>query len=382
MRTTIFRSSSLMVFLAGALVAPALLCAQASDTTRMYVVRAGDTLWRIAQETLGDGGRWREILQLNPTAIPAPDRLETGARLRLPGRLPRSAEPAVPPQRQVEMDTLTPPAGVPAVLQRSVFFQEKQATVPTPAPRSLDSLGVAPGEALMSPSPAVRTWEFVSSPFVVDDAALRGAGRCLSIDGATQGPVRGASSAVRLSDRIAIRPPVGVAAEVDVRLLIARPGPALADLGRLVTPTGIARVARAAETNAAPIADIVAQFDTLSCGDLLLPLEMPASPSGARVVPVANGPVGSVAWVASTALLPSLQHRVVINLGVAAGLQPGDQVTLFAPARGDSSGLGARPIAVATVLRVGARASTAVIIQQTRASIDVGTRVRVTAKLP
>jgi LysM repeat protein len=49
---------------------------------RTYVVRAGDTLWKIASRELGDGNRWREIARLNN--IVDPDALSVGQRLRLP----------------------------------------------------------------------------------------------------------------------------------------------------------------------------------------------------------------------------------------------------------------------------------------------------------
>jgi len=47
-----------------------------------YIVRKGDMLSGIALEKLGGASRWREILALNPAIDP--DRLQEGARLRLP----------------------------------------------------------------------------------------------------------------------------------------------------------------------------------------------------------------------------------------------------------------------------------------------------------
>ena len=46
-------------------------------------VQPGDTLWKLAQENLGRGYRWRELLAANP-AILDPTRLVAGARLILP----------------------------------------------------------------------------------------------------------------------------------------------------------------------------------------------------------------------------------------------------------------------------------------------------------
>jgi LysM repeat protein len=45
---------------------------------RLYTVRAGDTLSRIAQRELGNANRWREIATLNRDVIPNPDLIRPG----------------------------------------------------------------------------------------------------------------------------------------------------------------------------------------------------------------------------------------------------------------------------------------------------------------
>ncbi|MBR3867564.1 MAG: 5'-nucleotidase C-terminal domain-containing protein [Butyricicoccus sp.] len=49
-----------------------------------YIVRAGDSLWRIAREQLGAGSRWREIFEQNRAVIRDPDRIYIGQILQLP----------------------------------------------------------------------------------------------------------------------------------------------------------------------------------------------------------------------------------------------------------------------------------------------------------
>jgi len=51
-----------------------------------YVVRQGDSLWRIAAEQLGDGSRYNEIAKLNANIIADEDNLVLGMRLKLPAR--------------------------------------------------------------------------------------------------------------------------------------------------------------------------------------------------------------------------------------------------------------------------------------------------------
>jgi nucleoid-associated protein YgaU len=59
---------------------------------RTVTVRAGDTLWRIAQENLGRGSRWHEVLAANPS-MTSPEALKAGMQINLPvdERAPRKS---------------------------------------------------------------------------------------------------------------------------------------------------------------------------------------------------------------------------------------------------------------------------------------------------
>jgi len=50
-----------------------------------YEVAQGDSLWKIAEEQLGNGLRYKDILALNPS-IKKENRLTVGARLNLPSK--------------------------------------------------------------------------------------------------------------------------------------------------------------------------------------------------------------------------------------------------------------------------------------------------------
>lgn len=52
----------------------------------VYTVNEGQSLWDIAQEVLGDGDRFQEIIDLNPELKRFPDRLKPGQVLKLPAK--------------------------------------------------------------------------------------------------------------------------------------------------------------------------------------------------------------------------------------------------------------------------------------------------------
>ena len=53
--------------------------------TTDYIIEDGDSFWKIAQEQLGDGNRYTEILELNPT-ISEDQTLNIGAKIKIPAQ--------------------------------------------------------------------------------------------------------------------------------------------------------------------------------------------------------------------------------------------------------------------------------------------------------
>ena len=72
---------------------PEVVITTPSDTNRTpstvptidYTVQDGDSFWKIAQEQLGDGNRYTEILKLNPT-ISENQTLTIGTKIKIPTR--------------------------------------------------------------------------------------------------------------------------------------------------------------------------------------------------------------------------------------------------------------------------------------------------------
>lgn len=51
----------------------------------LYIVKEGDTLWKIAEASYGDGKRYEEIFEANKPMLKHPDKIYPGQRLRIPG---------------------------------------------------------------------------------------------------------------------------------------------------------------------------------------------------------------------------------------------------------------------------------------------------------
>ncbi len=55
-----------------------------SKVSKLYTVRDGDSLWRIASEQLGDGSRYTEVAKLNADVLSDEDSLMVGMSLKMP----------------------------------------------------------------------------------------------------------------------------------------------------------------------------------------------------------------------------------------------------------------------------------------------------------
>lgn len=65
--------------------APATARPAAAASGRVHVVKAGESLWKIAKLELGDGNRWKEIAKANEKLLKGnPDAVKVGMELRIP----------------------------------------------------------------------------------------------------------------------------------------------------------------------------------------------------------------------------------------------------------------------------------------------------------
>jgi len=57
----------------------------ASNAASTYTVKAGDTLSKIAQQSLGDGNAYMRIFEANRDQLSDPDKIKPGQVLKIPG---------------------------------------------------------------------------------------------------------------------------------------------------------------------------------------------------------------------------------------------------------------------------------------------------------
>jgi nucleoid-associated protein YgaU len=60
--------------------------AAAAKSGSVYVVKEGDSLWKIAATQLGDGNRYREIVKVNSDVLSSEDDIAVGMQLKMPAK--------------------------------------------------------------------------------------------------------------------------------------------------------------------------------------------------------------------------------------------------------------------------------------------------------
>ena len=89
-------------------------------------------------------------------------------------------------------------------------------------------------------------------------------------------------------------------------------------------------------------------------------------------------------WIASNAVLPSIQHYLLIDASRKDGVSLGDQFTLMRGRVELDRGvrLPEQPVALAQVVRVTERGATVMIVDQVQPKVREGMEARLTAKMP
>ncbi len=420
MRTTCrFERLIRTLVVAGALVAPVATGAQqtrpgavpgaptrSARGERVHLVLPGETLWSLATRYLGDGHRWEEIVALNRAVVSSARSLEAGTTLRIPaagagrtsapaaraGALPATVANGVSalPARRAGDDGFARFAG------RTVFFAERRSAIGSDANvaggarpvGSADPVGSGrSGGTMAGTARDALVRELIGAPWVAADEEMAGAGRVThrleemaiaSGDDARE---------LHLYDRVALRAPRSARASVgsDLLAVVMR---RLDGVGLVAIPVGVVRVTQAESADGEAFGRVIAKYGSVEEGVLLVPF--PASsvaavpPDGTASASTTGGGRGDLAGidgevltVMDGALLPTLQHFVLVDAGSGRGVRSGDAVTFFADEASRARGRATDVVARGTVLRASAGGASVLIVQQAQPALRVGTVLRI-----
>ncbi len=337
-----------------------------------HTVQKGETLWDLSHRYLNDPFLWPEIYRLNTDVVEDPHWIYPGEVLKIPSRAQFVAE-----------DTLAPalrPEAV-AVSHGPTVFSEALAQRRLVASR----FG---GTAAQYPHTAVRPGEFYTAPWVDHRGGPAGQGRLVAvadIPGIVQASRR---ELLFPQDRAYITAPDGVVLARGDRLMVFDHGPVVDGGGEVMIPTGIVEVERA-DNGGPSTVRVVEQFGKIALGQSVLPLARFKMSTEERPSPIMLGVEGTVIFIPTRTVLPSLQTYVILNTTAKDGVKVGDQFTLYRPRKrvevpGESETvvLPEEAIALAQVVRVTDRGTTAIIVDQRQPAIREGVRARLTSRMP
>ncbi len=341
-----------------------------------HTVKTGDTLWDLSRTYLGDPFLWPEIYRVNTDVVEDPHWIYPGEVLRIPGRTEGETTVATEPEQPQSEGSDEPATRADRPASGSTVFARPLASGRGVYARR----GGIVGRELTT---AVRPGEFYAAPWIERNGGPGASGRVVAgadIPGIVQASQR---LAMQPHDRVYVTLPRSVVPTRGDRLLLYRLGPEVEGHGQIVIPTAVVQVERADNGDATTVR-IVEQYDAVSVGQGVLPLERFDMPQDARPAPLALGAEARVLWIPSDVVLPSLQRYVVITAGSKDNVKQGDQFTVYRPRMRTDRGafLPEEKIALLQVVRVTERGSTAIIVDQAQPSIRQGTPARQTARMP
>ncbi|MDQ6831727.1 MAG: LysM peptidoglycan-binding domain-containing protein [Gemmatimonadota bacterium] len=373
------------------LVGTAAIAQQPVTAGRTYTVKAGDSLWELSRTYLNDPFLWPEIYRLNASAIEDPHWIYPGQVLQMPGEVPIAQVDRTPqPSAAVSVTPNAPPVREPTF--RAQATPQRVAGAPagdqlpgtTVFSRRLTSSSVSAevGSTIgVGPFKVVREGEFYAAPWLdrrggpVQQGVLIGSAEIPGVGGST------AQFRLQPYTHVHITLPRGITVATGDKLLVASIGPLLERGGQVMRPTGVIQIEKV--EGATISARIMAVYDEIKAGQLVMPIEAFTIPLDTRPAPTERGPITSVVYSPSLAVLPTIQRYVLLSASRADGVKMGDQYTLFRPAKTENGvTTPEEKIALVQVVRVTDHGASAMIVDQMEPAIRTGTPARLTARMP
>lgn len=356
-----------VVMLAGMLATPMMAQEMVStDTSRIHVVRPGDTLWDLAEFYYAEPFDWPFIHQANQGLVPNPHLILPAQRLVIPPPGEASDQPATPVERQAAVAAgLEPPT-------RTRFY-----------PRPPDAQGMElTGESPLALSP-VPEKEYLTSAWLTEGNALPVVAELVEVVGRRAGEANSLEQTAQLNDRVYLRYGEGPTPEVGDRLLMVRLEREVPSWGEVVVPLGIVRVTDLASEVAT--ATITNQYDQVLPGDLAVRLSEAPDLTGQHAADVDDGPGGTLFAFVRDPALPGVHDQAFIDLGRADGLGIGDELTIELPVRSADGDAGVElpreQVGILRVLRLGENSATVKVESLTHPTLETGLPVRVVRRV-
>jgi LysM repeat protein len=391
MRNVPFRRGGLLAALLVSALASAPLAAQDSTqstppTGQTHTVKKGDTLWDIAHQYLNDPFLWPEIYRINTDVVEDPHWIYPNEVLKLPGNAAIAATPNGTDVTTVVDDRMSP-------MPSTSLVEAPRATGATvfslSASRRVASASRFGASATAFPHPAVRAGETFAAPWLDhvngpnDQGTIVGSAEISGI--ATTTP----RSRMLNEERAYITLPKGVVPSRGDRFLAFQLGPVLENGSQMVEPTGVVEVERAENGDASTVR-IITQYSNVEAGQGIVPIDHFNLGNDARPAPLMLGTEGKVVFISNNSVLPSVQSYVVIDVTAKDGAKIGDQYTLFVPrrsvlvkGRGDqTANVPEERVALGQVVKVTDRGTTLILVDQQNPAVKLGTKARLTARMP
>jgi LysM repeat protein len=389
MRNVPFRRGGLLAALLVSALASAPLAAQDSTQSQpapggTHTVKKGDTLWDIAHQYLNDPFLWPEIYRINTDVVEDPHWIYPNEVLKLPAN-------TVATTGGTEVTTVVDDRMSP--MPSTSLVQAPRATGATvfsvSASRRVATVSRFGASATAFPHPAVRVGETFAAPWLDREHGPNDQG---TIVGSAEVPgiaTRTPRSRMLNEERAYITLPKDIVPARGDRYLAFQLGPVLENGSQMVEPTGVVEVERA-ETGDASTVRIITQYSNVEAGQGIIPIDRFTLGNDARPAPLMLGTEGNVVFIAQNSVLPSIQSYVVIDVTAKDGAKIGDQYTLYVPRRkvlvkGRGEQMATVPeerIALGQVVKVTDRGTTLLLVDQQNPSVKLGTKARLTARMP
>ena len=331
---------------------------------REHVVKRGDTLWDIARAYLNNPFLWPLIFEANRRVVENPHRIYPAERLVIPP-LPGEVRPT-PEQPQ------QPVVVTGGEMRRTRFYMPPDTSQPS---------------ALIGGIPTVvyrvQPKEFHAAPWLADVAALDIRGWVFkSTEPRNDQDVLSIMfhpfDQVHVSYEGTNRPRPG-----DLMLVVAirREVPGY---GNLIEPTGVIRIDSLSSNTM--LGMITHQFGGLTTGDAVIPMDSFPTNLTQRAVPVSGGAEGAIIEFAVHQPLYGTQDVGFVSIGSGSGLQVGDELASWVPARRPVEDLPDilpdQDLARLLVMRVTENSATVRVTRLKNPVLREGMPVRVIARMP